>query len=595
MLTEEVAKLLLTTFRGREEFIAVHMSGSHPEPKQLNGSIPLDKFIERHTNGNSCGVYLLRGDSTVYCACADFDDHDGNNPDALSDAQAFARFLIRSGFPCLFERSQSGTGYHVWVLFSEPIPAGEARLFMVGALNDCELDRTEAFPKQATLTDSKPLGNYVRYPLSGKSCFLDIETLTEVDPVTALTTAPVLESEVVLAKHWWNTAEGIEPVERRHYDKAGMPSRVSALMDTPEGELLARRWMGDVSGMAGKRSRSDICFALATEMIRNYIPTPEIEAAITQWSVVNQYEQGLKRDWVERTVAFAYTGLKPRGEKEAAYSSSRLGVLLHSAIEEYVSGGPPPRITTGVPAVDASMCGGYCLGEYTIVAGRPSQGKSALALHMLDAAARQGYSGVFISLEMTQAQCMKRVLTRLTDIPEAEWSRSEVAKQLHELSDADLASKAPIYYSFGSPKSYYEIETEIRDYHRRGCQVVVVDYMSLIELPDGSDSYKHVTQCTKQFANLARELGIALHVLVQLKRPDARYRKLVLPQMSDLAESGQIERDADNILGVLWPWKEFPTDYEPNVYNVVNMKTKHRGIKEPVVVVNWNPERQMYS
>jgi hypothetical protein len=35
--------------------------------------------------------------------------------------------------------------------------------------------------------------------------------------------------------------------------------------------------------------------------------------------------------------------------------------------------------------------------------------------------------------------------------------------------------------------------------------------------------------------------------------------------------------------------------YEPNVYNVVNMKTKHRGIKEPVVVVNWNPERQMYS
>lgn len=595
MLTEEVAKLLLTTFKGREEFIAVHMAGSHPEPKQLNGSIPLDKFIERHTNGNSCGVYLLRGDSTVYCACADFDDHDGNNPDALSDAQTFARFLTRSGFPCLFERSQSGTGYHVWVLFSEPIPAGEARLFMVGALNDCELDRTEAFPKQSALTDSKPLGNYVRYPLSGKSCFLDIETLTEVDPVTALTTAPVLAVEAVLAKHWWNTTEGNEPVERRHYDKAGMPSRVSALMDTPEGELLAKRWMGDTSGMAGKRSRSDICFAMATEMIRNYIPTPEIEAAVKQWSVVNQYEQGLKTDWVERTVAFAYTGLKPMGEKEAAYSSSRLGVLLHSAIEKYVSGGMPPRISTGISSVDASMGGGYCLSEYSILAGRPSQGKSALALHMLDAAAKQGYSGAFISLEMTEDQCMKRVLTRLTDIPEVEWSRPEVARQLHELSDADLASKSPIYYSFGSPKSYYEIETEIRDYHRRGCKVVVVDYMSLIELPDGVDMYKHVTQCTKQFANLPRELGIALHVLVQLKRPDARYRKLVLPQMSDLAESGQIERDADNILGVLWPWKEFPTDYEPNVYNVVNMKTKHRGIKEPVVVVNWNPERQMYS
>jgi len=110
MLTEQVAQLLLDTFKGREDYIAVQPAGNSPSPKRLSGPIPLDKFIEKHSDGSSCGVYFLRADSTVSMVCADFDNHSDNNPDAIPEAQSFAKFLRVQGFSCLLELSRSGTG-----------------------------------------------------------------------------------------------------------------------------------------------------------------------------------------------------------------------------------------------------------------------------------------------------------------------------------------------------------------------------------------------------------------------------------------------------------------------------------------------------
>ena len=174
MLTEDVACLLLNTFKGREEFIAVQ-SGSVPFcPLPISGPVPVDRFIARHTGDSCCGFYTLTANSHTWLVCWDFDNHDGTNPDAGKDATTLAKFLIGKGFPAYIERSWSGTGAHVWVFFTAPIKAGEARVFANGAINDCELAEqgTEVYPKQAMLTDAKPLGNLIRYPLAGKSCFV---------------------------------------------------------------------------------------------------------------------------------------------------------------------------------------------------------------------------------------------------------------------------------------------------------------------------------------------------------------------------------------------------------------------------------------
>jgi KaiC/GvpD/RAD55 family RecA-like ATPase len=592
MLTAEVAELLLSTFRGRHDHIAYQPAGQTFRPLKLNGTVPVDKFIERHTNGNCCGFYLLNEQSRVNCIAIDVDNHTDNRPEAIQEGQKFQQFLLESGFPSYLERSWSGTGVHVWVFFDEPVDGIEARVFASGAVNDFELEAIEIYPRQAKLTTDKPLGNLIRYPLAGKSVFLNPD-LTEAEPIAFMNGIQKVTKAQLEAKCWWNTAEqserSVDSVGAA-YETTGMPSRVLALMDVPEGELLLKRWMGDVSGMSGQRSRSDVCFALCTEMIRNYVPTPEVEAALRYWCAQNAYEKGLTRpQWVADTVRYAYGNLKPQGRKDVA-TSDRLGVLLHSAIESVVSG-EDRLITTGIKGLNESLGGGLDRGELVIVAGRPSQGKTMTAWHILDSAAKQGTTCAFLSLEMTENQIMTRHLQRLTDIPKSEWRDPNVAKQLHEIADADIASKAPIYFSRGGKQTLTDVVSEIRHYAEKGATLIAVDYIELI-LGAGSD-FDRVTESIKVLAKLAKEQDIALVVLAQLRRQDPRIRGVVIPQMGDLRTSGMIEQAADTIIACVWPSQVDPDNYTPDVYSLICLKNRNRGILNQQVPVKFIPERQL--
>lgn len=591
MLTEQVAKLLLDTFKGREDYIAVQPAGSSPAPKKLSGDIPLDKFIEKHSNGSSCGVYFLRPDNKVWMACADFDNHDGNNAEALEEAQTFSKFLRAQGFYSLLELSQSGAGAHVWIFFTEPVPAGEARMFLVGAMNDCDL-RSEIFPKQPTLTPARPLGNYVRYPLSGKSIFLDMDTMQEVDPTQALTTITRITPEALLAKCWWNTAEIQDRVVGSDYDTSGLPARVLKLMESVEGDLLSKRWLGDVTAMSGDRTNSGLCLSMATEMVRHHIPTPEIESALRYWCVLNAYEKGLRPRWIESTVKAAYCNVSGYKVESLSYGSDRVGVILHSTIENILSGEEARFIPTGMAAVDQSLGGGLALGEYIIIGGRPSQGKTATGLHLLDAAANAGYSGTLISLEMSETEIMSRQLSRLTPIPKEQWREPDVAKHLHELVDQDIKAKAPVYFTRGGDQTVNSVVKAVKDYAERGSQVFVVDYVQIIG--GSGDDYSRVTEVSRKLAKLAKELNVAIVVMAQLKRPDDRTRTLQMPRMSDLKNTGQLEQDADVILAVVWPFQEFPEDYAPDQFNVCVLKNRNRGIASQRVAIKFDSKRQLF-
>ena len=592
MLTAETTELLLSTFVGRHDRIAFQPAGQTFRPLKLNGPVPVDKFIERHTNGNCCGFYLLTEQSKVNCIAIDVDNHTDNRPEAIQEGQKFQQFLLESGFPSYLERSWSGTGVHVWVFFDEPIDATEARIFATGAVNDFELEAIEIYPRQAKLTTEKPLGNLIRYPLAGKSVFLNPD-LTEAEPIAFMKGIQKVTKAQLEAKCWWNTAEQSERSmsDVGAYETAGMPSRVLALMEVPEGELLLKRWMGDVSGMSGQRSRSDICFALCTEMIRNYVPTPEVEAALRYWCAQNAYEKGLTRpQWISDTVRYAYGNLKPQGRKDVV-TSDRLGVLLHSAIESVVSG-EETLITTGIDALDASIGGGLARGEYVILAGRPSHGKSALAWSMLDAAARKGRPGAFISLEMPEQAVMVRHLQRITDIPRSEWSKPDVSRQLHEIADADIASKSPIYFSRGGNQTLTDVLQEVRHYAEKGAEIVAIDYVGLIG--GQGDPFKKVTDSSIALAKLAKELHICVVNLAQLRRQPPQVRGVMMPMQSDLRDSGQLEQDADTILACVYPHLVASEDYGPEVFNICVLKNRHRGINNPVVSVKFLPQRQLF-
>jgi hypothetical protein len=592
-MTPDVAEKLLTVFRGREEFIAYQPPAGSFKPLKVSGdSIPIAKFCERHTESSSCGFYLLTAASTVHVACCDFDDHSGSNPDAIPEAQMFAKFLITQGFPVYLEQSWSGTGAHVWVFFSSPIKASEARMFMVGALNDCELEGIETYPRQSVLTTEKPLGNLIRYPLAGKSCFLDVETLEPVtDVVGFLRDVQKVTPEQVTSKCWWNTVEVQDRLESSEYEVNGLPSRVLSLMESPEGDLLSKRWLGDVTAMAGDRTNSGLCLSMASEMVRHHIPTPEIEAALRYWCVLNAYGKGLRAKWIESTVRAAYSNVTGYTAEDLSSGSDRIGVILHSTIENILAGSEASFIPTGMAAVDASLGGGLVLGEYIIVGGRPSQGKTATGLHILDAAAKAGYSGTLISLEMSQAEIMSRQLSRLSPVPKDKWRDPEVAKQLHELVDRDIKEKAPVFFTRGGDQSVKAVVKAIREYAERGSKVFVLDYVQI--LTGGGSDYERVSEASRQLAKLSKELHVAIIVMAQLKRPDDRVRTLQMPRMSDLKNTGQLEQDADIVMAVVWPHQEFPDSYPADQFNVVVLKNRNRGIKVQNVPVRFNKERQL--
>ena len=145
-----------------------------------------DEVLRSHLEaGDHVGVYPLRpGDTTTVLAC----DFDGSTwaPDAL----AFHDAAIAAGLHPLLERSRSGQGAHVWLFFSQPVPATTARQVGAGLLRRAMEQRAELdlqsydrlFPSQDTLP-TQGFGNLIALPLHGPSrrrgttVFLDPATL----------------------------------------------------------------------------------------------------------------------------------------------------------------------------------------------------------------------------------------------------------------------------------------------------------------------------------------------------------------------------------------------------------------------------------
>lgn len=236
ILRQRVA-LFAERFRGREDVFAERFensktgkSGYQPKcanqwrrgvcakPKQRCGECPYRawepltaKVLESHLRGErTVGVYPLLPDGRCYFLALDFDD-----AESVAAAQAFCRVCREASVPAALERSRSGTGYHVWIFFSEAVEAWAARrmgrllltqaMARHAAISFRAYDRM--FPTQDTVPDpTKGLGNLIALPLQheprlhGNTRFLDPEALTPyADQWAFLETLPRLSRQSVLA------------------------------------------------------------------------------------------------------------------------------------------------------------------------------------------------------------------------------------------------------------------------------------------------------------------------------------------------------------------------------------------------------------
>lgn len=216
-----------------------------------------------------------------------------------------------------------------------------------------------------------------------------------------------------------------------------------------------------------------------------------------------------------------------------------------------------PYTATPWPSLNA-MIGGLKPGCMYTVAGASGGGKSIfglqLALHVAEIGGRVGY----ISLEMTERDLLKRLVSMMQGIHQS-------AMQNHQLTPEGWASVAtaetavramPLEIFDRSGAKWEDVTGFARSLHRKGdLKLIVVDYLGLVKSPEGSRSR---SQDLENMANgakaLAKELGCAVVLLEQLNR-DSVERKNTRPLITDLRGTAALEHAADAVILLYRPVK----------------------------------------
>ena len=241
-----------------------------------------------------------------------------------------------------------------------------------------------------------------------------------------------------------------------------------------------------------------------------------------------------------------------------------LKTLLTRAVDRIDALFRSDSATTGVPTgfkdLD-DMTSGLQAGDLVIVAGRPSMGKTSLAMNIAESAALGSKLPVAIfSMEMPGEQLAMRMMSSLGRInahkvrtgklEDDDWPRLTHA--------IGLLAEAPMFIDDTPALTPLELRTRARRLKREhGLGLIVVDYLQLMEAPEsGENRATEISSITRSLKGLAKELSVPVIALSQLNR-SLEQRPTKRPVMSDLRESGAIEQDADVIFFI----------YRDEVYN----------------------------
>ena len=207
-------------------------------------------------------------------------------------------------------------------------------------------------------------------------------------------------------------------------------------------------------------------------------------------------------------------------------------------------------VTTGFPTID-DVTGGYIDGDVWIYSGRPSQGKTTALIQSFKLSAETGVPCLLFNREMSNIGLMFRFLAMdgkigHTKIKTGQLSDEEMVKL--ERSKKHL-SKLPIYLDSNYYGDISYITSAIRKYHNlNDIRLVGIDYVQILA-ERGGDQVAELGRISRELKLLAMDLGITIVILSQLNRR-AEDREDKRPILSDLRQSGNLEEDADVVIGL---------------------------------------------
>ncbi|MGH7256558.1 MAG: replicative DNA helicase [Nitrospirales bacterium] len=235
-------------------------------------------------------------------------------------------------------------------------------------------------------------------------------------------------------------------------------------------------------------------------------------------------------------------------------------------------------IPTGFSRLD-DLTAGLQPSDLIVIAGRPSMGKTSLALGIAEhAAVHYGHTVGIFSLEMSKEQLVLRMLSSLALVDshtlrvgrlqkEDWWRLAEAAGKLEQ---------APIFIDDTGALTVQQMRGKARRLKaERGLDLLVVDYLQLMQGASDSESrQQEISDISRSLKALAKELNLPVVALSQLSRA-VESRKPPIPMLADLRESGAIEQDADLVIFI----------YRDEVYN---SDTDRKGVADILVKKHRN-------
>jgi len=264
----------------------------------------------------------------------------------------------------------------------------------------------------------------------------------------------------------------------------------------------------------------------------------------------------------------ALFGLAEGGSASRGFQnfSTALAASMDVATAAKNRGGDVSGLTSGYVDLDHKI-GGLHGSDLIILAGRPSMGKTSLALNVAMHVARakqkadqageaEHLGGVvgFFSLEMSAEQLATRLLSDFAEIESHRIRQGKIDKTEYEnLADAAIVLQTlPLHVDETGGISIAALHNRARRLKRTsGLDFIVVDYLQLVTTSSKKSEgrVQEVSEITQGLKALAKDLNVPVMALSQLSR-QVESREDKRPQLSDLRESGSIEQDADIVMFV---------------------------------------------
>lgn len=233
--------------------------------------------------------------------------------------------------------------------------------------------------------------------------------------------------------------------------------------------------------------------------------------------------------------------------------------ILEKRVMEYIEYADNPeklnesKVFSGYEGID-KMLTWFKPGELIILAARPSMGKTAFALNVLNnVALKQQKTVVFISLEMSSESIVDRILSEVAGVPMYKLNGSEQMNE-EDFSKIWEANStlwvAKIFIDDRGALTVPELKSKLRKLkiEKGWLDIVIIDYLQLMHGTNyAGNRVQEISDISRSLKELARELEVPIMALSQLSRA-VEQRVDKKPQLSDLRESGAIEQDADAVL-----------------------------------------------